>query len=195
LREISAPTDLTHFSEGRAVFTVNGAANTAEQWGQHALEELANGDSRAVGKQLSRFERDLVKSRELAGMATNTSLRRELQELQALLKQAPGRARELAGRIRDLVARGQSEAGMLKVYGKSGPLRQGIVRILMDAVSALGASLSIMPQGCEPDGGLSVLCSLLEVQAAYHLLAGSGCNSCLEIWTQLAACHSSDWQL
>jgi len=133
---VAGATDLTHFEEGRALFTVSGTAHTAQQWGDHVLEALAEGDTRVVNKQLARLERDLAKSRQLAGMTTNTSLRGELQEVQRLLNAAPERARELTGRIRDLVARAQSEAGMLKVFGSSGPLRQGIVRIVMDAVSA-----------------------------------------------------------
>ncbi len=164
---VAGATDLAHFEEGRALFTVSGTAHTAQQWGDHALEALAEGDARVVNKQLARLERDLAKSRQLAGMTTNTSLRGELQEVQRLLNAAPERARELTGRIRNLVARAQSEAGMLKVFGSSGPLRQGIVRILMDSVSAGNDLSKLLQKAYAPVSRLCTFENLCKVVVAY----------------------------
>jgi hypothetical protein len=141
-------TDLTHMEEGWAKFTVSGTANTALQWGEHALDELANNDLRAVGKHLERLEKDLVKSRELAGLETNTTLRNELRALRNELAEAgAGRLKELSGRIRGLVARGQSEARLLTGIAKSGPLQRGMYRLVLDAIEAKSALGSLLRKG------------------------------------------------
>lgn len=155
---VAGATDLTHFNEGRSVFTVSGTANTAQQWGDHILEELGKGDARTVQKQLGRLAQDLTKSRELAGMSGATALRSEIQNLQALLKQDPESLARLGGTIRSLVARGQAEARVLKAMGESGPMRQGLYRIVLDSMNAPGELGLLMKKAYAPlaDAGITL---------------------------------------
>lgn len=144
----SGVTDLTHMEEGWAKFTVSGTANTARQWGEHALEELANRDLRAVGKHLERVEKDLAKSRELAGLGTGTALRDELRQLRGKIAAASsGELEALSREIRSVVARSQSEARLLAGIGRSGPLQRGMYRIVLDAFEARSALGTLLRKG------------------------------------------------
>jgi hypothetical protein len=127
-------TDLTHFSEGAARFTSGGTASTATQWIEHAAEEMAAGRGDKVAKYLERIERDLTKSRQLAGLPVDEAFRSELRAMKDALK-AGGHLGSVTDDLTRLLSRGKMEAALLRNMDEAGPVSRGVLRVMLDGVA------------------------------------------------------------
>lgn len=138
-------TDLTHFSEGAAKYTSGGTANTARQWIEHAAEEMAAGRGDKVAKYLERIERDLTKSRQLAGLPVDEAFRSELRAMKDSLK-AGGHLGGMTDDIARLLSRGKMEAALLKNMDEAGPISRGVMRVMLDGVALKSKAGQLLEQ-------------------------------------------------
>lgn len=136
-------TDLTHFGEGPARYTIRGTANTAMQWSQHATDALRSGDPQAVIKHLSRYARDITKCRSLARLPLNGQTGREVSAMAAQLADNPALLRQSRGAIQSLLQRAQLEAALLGHLESANPLSRAAARVALDGIEA-GSELGSM---------------------------------------------------
>lgn len=173
-------------------FTISGTANTAGQWAAKGIEELAGGRSDSVLKYLVRVEQDIIKSRSLAGMPVDKAFRTELRGMCKLLKGTPQALPNVADDVARLLIRARTEAAILRSYGTAGPVRRGVLRVLLDGVAAkseVGKQLSKAMKVAGKNGVTPArLISFIVVCFAAHETsqkAGEG-----DTWATLAATAS-----
>jgi hypothetical protein len=113
-RVFTGTAELVNLIDGAQSFTAGGLGHTAEQWAEHGAGALALGDGRLVGKYLDRTERDLAKSRSLAGLETSGPWREELRALREELAANPRALSRLEPRIAEAL-RQATQAGQEKL--------------------------------------------------------------------------------
>jgi hypothetical protein len=120
-RVFTGTAELVNLIDGAQSFTAGGLGHTAEQWAEHGAGALALGDGRLVGKYLDRTERDLAKSRSLAGLETSGPWREELRALREELAANPRALSRLEPRIAEAL-RQATQAGQVlaRLDGASG---------------------------------------------------------------------------
>lgn len=134
---VTGLSELVHLGEGPVPgYTARGTANTAGQWAEHALEEIAAGRGDKVAKYLERLERDLIKSRDLSRLPLDDAFRQELRDMRALLARSPGELTSVADDVARLVTRGRAEAAILAGFDEAGPIRRAYLRVMLDGVAA-----------------------------------------------------------
>lgn len=127
-------TQYLHEMEKTALSTPNGAANTARQWIDHALDAMVKEDGRSVGKHLERLERDIAKSKNLLGISVDEAFRTEAKTLAAQLKNNPASLSYVRDRVKQLLQRSSVETAILSRFQGSSKTQQAILRILLGAI-------------------------------------------------------------
>lgn len=132
-------TDLAHLEEGLARYTLRGTANTAGQWAAHLAEALGSGNAKTVLKYLERLEQDLVKSRDLARLGTDTALRRQIRTLIGQLRANPRVLNSVQASVSQVARRAAMEAALLSRYDRAGVMQRAFVRLALDGLDAKNA--------------------------------------------------------
>lgn len=135
-KAVTGLSELAHMGEGAPAYTAAGTANTAGQWAVHGMDELAAGRGDKVAKYLERLERDLIKSRSLSQLPVDDAFRAELKQMRDLLKSNPARLADVGDDVARLLARGKTEAAILKGFENAGPMRRAYMRVMLDGVAA-----------------------------------------------------------
>lgn len=138
-RVFTGMTDLAHLEEGLARYTLRGTANTAGQWAAHLTEALQSGSAKTVLKYLERLEQDLVKSRDLARLGTETALRQQIRTLIGQLRANPRVLSSVQASVGQVARRAAMEAALLSRYDRAGVMQQAFVRLALDGLDAKNA--------------------------------------------------------
>lgn len=172
-------TDLAHWSEGVAKYSVSGAANTASQWLSH-LDEILKGnrDAASLVKYLERLERDLVKARDMARFKTDFALRERIRDVIGRLNANPRDLHAVEGAIRDISRRASLEVSILKRYESAGSFGRMVLGEAMDSLESgrggLGKVLEDV-KGRFPDlSAEKIVNGLLTVYLAYSTSRAAG---------------------
>lgn len=139
-RVFTGTAELVNLIDGAQSFTAGGLGHTAEQWAEHGAGALALGDGRLVGKYLDRTERDLAKSRSLAGLEPSGPWREELRALREELATNPRALSRLEPRIAEAL-RQATQAGQVlaRLDGASGAQKailKSFLRVVEDGRNA-----------------------------------------------------------
>ena len=135
LSEMAGTKAFEDLGEG-ARYTASGSANTAGQFAEKALGELAAGRGDKVAKQLERMELALTKSRSMSAIPLDEAYRSELVSMRDLLKKNPEQLGEVGGKLARLLARGRTEAAILRSMEGAGPMRGMYLKVMLDGVQA-----------------------------------------------------------
>jgi hypothetical protein len=136
---VTGLSELVHLGEESGTYTAAGTANTAGQWAEHCLAEIKAGRGDKVAKYLERLERDLFKCRSMSQLPADPALREEIWRMRTALRENPARLFDYSERIARVVARGQTEAAILRSYANAGTLRRAYLRVMLDGVAAQNA--------------------------------------------------------
>jgi hypothetical protein len=135
-RCVTGLSEMAHLGEETAKYTAAGTANTAGQWAEKALAEIAAGRGEKVAKYLERLERDLIKSRSMSQLPIDEAFRSELRSMKDLLKKSPGELANVAEDVARMVSRGKMEAAVLGSFENAGMIRRAYLRVMLDGVAA-----------------------------------------------------------